>query len=458
MTATERIGLHSVIWIILLAITLLVILRRRNAVGLTATFLVTYLANHWLGSAIYVLPWSPLHPSSEVAAGLEQSLWGMAAFAFGALILSPILTPGLLKRPSGPPPDHQVGQEFPKQIRTYLLIGVGFHILPSLFPFLGRIPTFSTFVSMMTKFTVFAACLFVYARMRSGSRNTWRYVFLVAGAFPLVGAVFTGFASFGSVISILVIMFYLSYNRIDIKKIMFLVLTVYLGLSGFVVYLRDRTDIRGAAWGHAPLRSRLQVAVDSARHFELFSFRNPEHLALVDIRLNRNYFVGAAARNLEAGTVDYARGQTFLDALVAPIPRALWPGKPRISGDNTMVTQSTGISFNPGTAVGSGPLFEGFVNFGSAGVIGLFAFYGVLLSVCDAQSRRALDAGRYFSFAIWSLPLIELLHNVEPTGSIVAPAIFTILAFKVSQRYFERSGSERHRLEAYEPASFVPRS
>ena len=36
MTESERIGLHSGIWIALFAIMLVVILRRRNAVGLTA--------------------------------------------------------------------------------------------------------------------------------------------------------------------------------------------------------------------------------------------------------------------------------------------------------------------------------------------------------------------------------------------------------------------------------------
>ena len=446
MTESERIGLHSGIWIVLFAIALVVSSRRRKAIGLTATFLLTYMANHWIGSAIYVLPWHHHYPASVVAAGLRQSLWGMAAFAFGALVLCPVFTRGSSVQPSDPPPAEQVQCELPGRIRTYLLIGVSFYSLRILIPFWADIPSLGTLTHVLTRFTVFGAYLFAYAKMRTAPRDAWWYVLLIAGLWPAVGVVFRGFASFASVISILIIMFYLSYNRIDVKKLVFLFCAAYVGLSGYVTYMGHRAELRASVWGQQSLSSRLEVFIDMALEFEFFSVENPDHLYYIDVRLNRNYYVGLAAQSLEAGHVDYARGETFLKAFIAPIPRALWPGKPRVSGDNTMMTRFTGLLFPRSTATGSGPLFEGFVNFGSAGVVVIFALYGLFLGILDAQGRRSLDAGRYFEFALYSLPIIDLLDNVQPTGSFLASMVATLLVFKVLQPHLERLEARRLRV------------
>lgn len=439
MTAPQEIGFYSAIWIVLFAMTFIVTLHRRYTVGLTATFLITFLANHWLGSVLYVLPWQTLYPPSEVAVGLRQSLWGMAAFAFGALILTPMATKNLSKKTIGPPSVHPIPPDLPRRIRLYLFVGMMVYFLPIFVPFLHRIPTFNTFVQALTNFTVLAAYLFIFMKMRKDFKNTWWYVVLIVGLFPLIGVIFAGFASFGSVISVLMLMLYFSYNRIDLKKLVTLLLIAYIGLSSFVIYMNNRSAIRDSVWGQESLGGRLGVITDTARQFEFFSIENPLHRFAVDIRLNRNYYVGAAVLNLSAGVVDYAGGRTFLDAFIAPIPRALWPGKPVISGDNTMTTEFTGIQFVGGTSAGSGPLFESYVNFGTAGVVGMFVFWGLLLGVFDARGRRALDEGRYLDFALWSLPLISLMDNVSPASSIIAPMVSTFLVFKVWQYQFERT-------------------
>lgn len=446
MTAIQEISLYSAIWIALFALTLIVTLRRRLTVGLTAAFLMTFLANHWLGSALYVIPAQTVFSAPVVAAGLQQSLWGMAAFAFGAIALTPIAIANLKRKTIGSPSVHPIPPDLPRRIRLYLLMGMMAYFLPFFVPFLRRIPTFNTAVQAMTNFTVLAAYLFVYMKMRGDFKNTWWYVVLIAGLFPLIGIISAGFASYGSVISILILAFYFSYNRIDLKKLVALLLIAYIGLSGFVAYMNNRNAIRDSVWGQESLGSRLGAITDAARQFELFSFENPLHRYPLDIRLNRNYYVGAAVLNLNAGVVDYAGGRTFLDAFIAPIPRALWPGKPVISGDNTMTTEFTGIQFVGGTSAGSGPLFESYVNFGTAGVVGMFVFYGALLGLFDARGRRALDEGRYLDFALWSLPLISLMDNVSPASSIIAPMVSTFLVFKVWQYQFERTKARRSQL------------
>ena len=198
MNATQEIGIYSAIWIVLFAPTLVVALRRRGTVGLTAAFLITFLANHWFGSVLYVLPWQTVYPPSLVAAGLQESLWGMAAFAFGALVLTPIVTNvtnNLTKGTTGPPPVHSIPSDLPRRIRLYLIIGMMAYFLPIFVPFLRRIPTFNTFVQAMTNFTVLAAYLFIFMKMRNDSKKAWWYVVLIVGLFPLVGVLSAGFAS-----------------------------------------------------------------------------------------------------------------------------------------------------------------------------------------------------------------------------------------------------------------------
>ncbi len=213
MEVQGEIGLYSAIWIFVFAVTLISTFRRRLVVGLTATFLITFWANHWLGSVMYVLPGPTVFPPIVTAAGLQQSLWGMVAFAFGSLVLTPIVTHSLANEATGPPPVQPIVPDLPRRIRLYLLVGMMAYFVPFFAPVLLRIPTFSTAVQALTSFTVLAAYLFVFMKMRDDSRNTWWYVVLMAGLFPLVGIISAGFASFGSVVSVLLITFYFSYNR-----------------------------------------------------------------------------------------------------------------------------------------------------------------------------------------------------------------------------------------------------
>ena len=78
---------------------------------------------------------------------------------------------------------------------------------------------------------------------------------------------------------------------------------VYLGLSLFVTYMRDRDKIRDALWGNLTLSvewkalfqsygSRIDQLMSTFSQPEFFSINNDEHLKPIDERLNLSAQVG----------------------------------------------------------------------------------------------------------------------------------------------------------------------
>lgn len=427
MTAIEEIGFYTVIWIILFVVCLVVTYRRKNTVGLTGAFLMTFLSNHWLASALYAFPRSTLYSPSIVAAGLRLSLLGMAGFTLGVLVLAPIATRGHDHKVVTPPSPGQINRDLPRQIWVYFLIGSASLFLAALL----RSRVLDVIMRESAKFAILAAFLFLYMKIRIGDRSTWIYLILIIILFASAGLIYGGFISYASVTAISLVMFYLSYSKFDLKNVIFVLLMIYIGLSALVAYLGNREEIRARIWGGQDLASRLEVVWDTAQQFEFFSIENPKHFYLMDIRLDRNYFVGRAVDNLDSGIVEYAGGQTLINAILAPIPRALWPDKPRISGSSEVFSQYTGIEENPTTSSGMGILFESYINFGSIGVVVSFALYALLLSIFDAGARRNLAAADYASAAIWLLTGYELIDPIDYLAGVAGAAVSVFIFLKI---------------------------
>ena len=131
---------------------------------------------------------------------------------------------------------------------------------------------------------------------------------------------------------------------------------------------------------------------------------------------------------------DYAHGETLWDAILALIPRALWPSKPMAAGSGTLVSQYTGIQFAAGTSIGIGQVMEFYINFGTWGIIIGFAFIGTLITVIDVRAAQRLAVGDLHGFVLWYLPGISLLQvggsMIEVTTSAVASFLVALMANK----------------------------
>jgi hypothetical protein len=411
--------------------------RKMQGAGLVLAYVLNLWMIHWVAPALYLLPWYHRYPTQVVVAGLEQSTYGAIAFAFGSLVLAPfLLSAGLVPRARvSAAPD-------PKLPKAYLLIGSASYALLSIG--VGAIPSATSIVATGQQLTVVGLGLCCWSEWRQGSKSRLAFWVGVTLLLPLVTIVTRGFIGYGAVAALTVLIFLSQFVRARPLVLMTGLLLVYLGLSVFVTYMRDRQYIRDTVWGGQPIQARLSQLQKTASDFEWFDYTNTEHLSLVDIRLNQSYLAGLAVNRVsESG--EYAHGQTLWEALLALIPRAVWPDKPLEAGSGNMVTQFTGLRFLEGTSVGIGHVMEFYVNFGTLGTIIGFVVMGILVTILDLTAAGRLAANDLHGFVLWYLPGISLLQVggslVEATVSAVASIVVAVLANK----YLDRLQQREHR-------------
>jgi hypothetical protein len=195
--------------------------------------------------------------------------------------------------------------------------------------------------------------------------------------------------------------------------------------------MRDRKDIRDVVWTGGDLISRFQKVEDMVRGFEFFNPYDSDHLDRIDARLNQNTMVGAAVDYIASSPDAYAGGETLVEALLAFIPRILWPEKPVAAGSGTWVSRYTGITFDETTSIGMGQVLEFYINFGTAGVVIGFLLLGTVIAVVDGVARSRLVRANWPAFVLWYVPGTTLLQAggslVEITSSAAAAAIAAVL-------------------------------
>src|SRR5207244_3119718 len=129
-----------------------------------------------------------------------------------------------------------------------------------------------------------------------------------------------------------------------------LALLMYLGLSVFVTYFRDRNTIRRSVWGGANYDQRMETITATFANFETIDFENPRHVRSIDDRMNENYLVGRVVKAIQLGQEHFAYGGTFYEALLALVPRIMWPDKPVKAGSGDTVSRYARMKFGRDTS------------------------------------------------------------------------------------------------------------
>jgi hypothetical protein len=187
-------------------------------------------------------------------------------------------------------------------------------------------------------------------------------------------------------------------------------------LTIFVNYFAYRDAMRDAVWGGSSLDERMDVVKDAFTHAQLFDLSNPRHQVALDQRLNQNFFVGLAAERIQGGQVNYLYGRSVWEALLALVPRALWPDKPVYGGSPKVVSEMTGLELSPTTSFGVGQVMEFYINFGMYGLVFGFLLLGWCLGSLDRKAAAAEIRGDLGQAIIFFLPGAAL---IQPTGSMV---------------------------------------
>jgi hypothetical protein len=315
--------------------------------------------------------------------------------------------------------------------RIYVAVGLVCFLV--LLPVASRVPSASALVSQGWNLLIAGLALGCWSawtgtRWKSVSFGWWLTATL---CLPLLTILTQGFLGYGSVAAIAVLCLVASFYRPRWRVFVAAAGLMFIGLSLYVTYMRDRNEIRDVVWGGAPVAERVDRLYLTISTIEWFDLHNPNHLARITQRLDQNAQVGAAVEYVDAGLAPLAYGKTLIDGLVSLVPRAIWPTKPIVVGGAAMVTRYTGIVFDPSTTVGVGNVMESYISFGAIGVTVWFIFLGAVLARVDAAAATHLRRGEWPRFVQWYLPGLSLLavngSIVELTSSVGAAIVVTLV-------------------------------
>ncbi len=398
---------------------------KRGAVGsgLVLAYLVNLWLLHWPAAATYLLPWYWYFNLDVVEAGFQQSTYAVIAFAVGSVLVAPLLLRGFRFPARAAPRAPE-----PRLAKVYMVVGLACYLI------LVRLAeSFATITALLAagwNLLVVGLALASWEAWQRGRRGASLGWLVVAACLPFFTIVAQGFLWYGAAAFLSVFSFFVTFYRPRWKLVLMACLIAYLGTSLYVTYMRDRLAIRDVVWRDQPLVDRLEVVYLTLSNPEWFNAPNVAHLQAIDLRLNQNLLVGAAVHYQRARLQDFAHGETLWLALVALVPRVVWPGKPAVAGSEDLVTKYTGIPFVQGTSVGIGQVMEFYINFGVVGVVLGFLILGVIVRVVDSAAGHRLVKGDWQGFTLWYLPGLALLQVggslVELTSSAGA-AIATAL-------------------------------
>lgn len=430
MVTNEQFLLWIAIWFAIGVALVLGRWRGATGVGLVSAFGLQMLILHWLAAAIYVLPWYWNLDVSVVFAGLKESTYAMGGFTLGVLALTHL---GKRHAPTIAVRNTTADQ---KMVRLYLTVGIASYFV--LAPFFATTPTVAAIINTASGCAIVGIALACWNSDHGKNREQLWWWLLSAGLLPFVTIAVQGFIAYGLAAAVVIFAFVGSFYRPTWKTLVVSLAGAYLGMSLYVTYMRDRSDIREVVWGGESASARLNRLEDTFLDLELFDIHNVDHLQRIDLRLNQNYLVGMGVINLQLHPDQFANGETIWEALVAPIPRMLWPNKPSVAGSGDLMTRFTGIPFAEGTSVGIGQVMELYVNFATPGVFVGFVLLGALLSYIDAQAARYRDLGEWHHFTLWFLPGLSMLQLggsfVEVTSSTGAAVVVAMMLNRFAPR------------------------
>jgi len=417
-------------------------------------YIMGFLLGHCLTPIIYFLPWYKYGDIDTTLKGFHVATYGVISFCIGNVILAPyfmrlfnirLSNYSITQLPNFPNNNYPMTQllnhaknrihsNLPK---LYLVIGIISYFL--MFSIVGRLPTLNALVSVgqqLILIGIFLACWKAWSK----KNNKKLFVYLILSlSFPFITIIHQGFFGAGMSMTMMIYLFTLKFFRPRWKAVTAFLLLIYLGLTFYQSYMRDRKELRDTIWGGAPIIERVEELGTTLSNAEWFNPFDVEQLKRVDDRMNQNFLVGKAVDYL-GKTKDYAYGETLWESMIALVPRIIWRDKPVYAGSGDMVSKYTGLIFTPGTSVGVGQVMEFYINFGIPCVIIGFLVLGIIIAIIDLMAGYHLVRGNWQKFALWILPGLAFLNLggslVEVTSSAGAGLVVAYLASRLRSSHY----------------------
>jgi len=393
--------------------------RPSTSAGLVPSYLFNMWMYYWIAAFCHYFAPDELENNPMLLAGIKECTIALYMFASGVLLFSGPLarTAGWLK-PSAPvKPDLNLPIQY---------VIAGFCFQGVLGTTIGQIPGLNALTATGGGLILVGLSLGAWkAWILSGRRGVLRWLGLCT-LLPLVSVIGMGFLGAGAIALANVMLFVARFFRPRWILMVGLGVASYVGISVYIIYTRDKTEIRNVMWSDADLSARVDRILLTFETFEWFDPSNPQHLEHIDARLNQVGLVGAGVINLE-NTKTFLGGETIWDAVIGVIPRAIWRDKPIRAGSSNLAARLTGLEFDETTSVGIGPVLEFYGNFGRWGVVLGFLVIGISVGMVDRVAAQALDSGDWQRFGLWFLvggTLIQVVGSLfEVTSSVIGAIV-----------------------------------
>lgn len=269
-------------------------------------------------------------------------------------------------------------------------------------------------LNWIAHFSAAGLLLLTLTALRNGA--LWWWLWGVMLLFEITAAILT-FSKIAIILSLVpCLLGYFLYRPVRVQSFLWsliLLATVYLISSPFIGYIREQ-DSQSNAVGdrYALAKSYLEAEQEAVLQ------RNPQNWW---IRLNYANTQTFAMKEYDEGDP----GQSLMVALIAPIPRVLWPGKPVLDAGKTFYQTLTG---HEGASFGMGLFAEAYWNGGWLFVILCSIGLGWLFGSITLPIVEGLSSGN-----LWILPiaLIWIRGGIRVDGwfytDVAGPAVFTLL-------------------------------
>lgn len=409
--------------------------------GLTLTYLSALYLIHFFGAIIYLLPWydsKNVYGFYETFHGFEIATIGIISLFVSFVIISPFVAKKLNIKKNNQHSYHDLNKNFITNSHYLLIFGVVFYLF--LYPRFGHIPSISAIVSSGRMVIVVALCALSFYYLTNRRYKNLLIILLISFSFPFLTIFALGYIGYGTIMSLILLIFISKFYKIKIKETFILIFVFYMALSVYQTYMRDRLELRSVIWGNASLDVKLSTFYGTFSNFELFNPFNNDQLDRIDDRLNQNHLVGSAVYYLQRSD-DYARGSTLWDSVLAMVPRIIWKNKPIKAGSPEVVGKFTGIKFSESTSVGVGQVLELYINFAKLGVALGFIILGMIVYFLDKYSYYYLFSGnlKYFSMVfIVGLSILQVEGSfIELTSSALAGLILVFGVSSIEKSYIK---------------------
>lgn len=422
---------------------LLVYMQRRMrwpSAGLLLSYIGSLFVGHAPGAFVYSLPWYRTNYEAYLTfTGHTITLIGLISLISGYFVTNLFWSRQLLPTvPEAP----SLSKTLHNPYLPLLLFLIGWASFLGLDTILASLPSGTSLAASLTNLRIVAIALGIYQSLEN---KNYRLVILWAISLPLIpffSVTSDGFIGHGIAAMLTVGTFIFANVRLRWWYPLVIPIVFYFFLSLCITYLAGRTEIRNAVWGGENYTTRLTTLGDEFSSWEWFNWRDPDHLWLLDVRLNQNYLLGASIIYLENGVASYAQGETLVQAVAAFVPRAIWPEKPAVAGGSDLVTRFTGIQFYGETSVGMGQVMEFNANFGIWGVIIGFFITGCIITIIDRMAMIWLKRGNFYIFLLWYLPGIAILQPIgrisEMTAGFASALVTAFIINVVVKRLFDK--------------------